>query len=222
MHQHNSDPDEDHPSGEQYFAPQPQADSAPREVIWRLPGGPVRLWTDHGMFAPGRVDRGTDLLARTMDLPPEGEILDLGAGYGPLALAAALRWPAARLTLVEINQRAAALAERNLQLHGVENAEVLVGDAHEVLGERRFDAVICNPPLRSGKVAVLRLLTAAAARLRPGGALWLVVRTAQGAKTLARDLGPHFSAVETVEIRGGYRVFRATVDRDRSPGGEEQ
>lgn len=193
---------------EQYFTAQPSAASAPGQVRWRLPDLEVSFWTDRGVFSKGKVDRGTDLLARVMQLPERGDILDLGAGYGPLGIVAALRYPQARVTLVEINERAAALAERNLALNGVSNAEVLVGDAPEVLGERQFDAVITNPPLRAGKASVRRLLADARRRLRPGGSLWLVARTKQGAKTLARDLEELFTRVEEVELGSGYRVYR--------------
>ena len=195
-------------TGQQYFAAQPEAESAPGVVRWRLPDRIVNLWTDRGVFSRGKVDRGTDLLAREMHLPETGEILDLGAGYGPLGLVAALRSPGARVTLVEVNERAAELARRNLAENGVENAEVLVGAAPEVLGEREFDAVVTNPPLRAGKAEVMRLLRDAAGRLRPGGSLWLVIQTKQGAKALARDLGEFMGEVQTVEISGGYRVMR--------------
>lgn len=193
---------------QQYFAARPGAASAPERVRWTLPDRVVNLWTDRGVFSHGKVDRGTDLLAREMRLPAAGEILDLGAGYGPLGLVAALRSPEARVTLVEVNERAAELAQRNLTENGVENAEVLVGDAPEVLGERKFDAVVTNPPLRAGKVEVRRLLRDAAARLRPGGSLWLVAQTKQGAKTLARELAEFLDEVQTVEVSGGYRVIR--------------
>jgi 16S rRNA (guanine1207-N2)-methyltransferase len=198
------------PSDQQYFEAQPTAESAPAQVRWKLPAGGVNLWTDRGVFSRSKVDRGTDLLARTMRLPASGEILDLGAGYGPLGLVAALRSPAAWVTLVELNERAAELARRNLELNHVTNAEVLVGDAPEVLGERTFDAVVTNPPFRVGKVAMMRLLADAIARLRPGGSLWLVAQTRQGAKTLARDLGAFLPQIETVEISGGYRVIRGS------------
>lgn len=195
--------------GQQYFTSAPTAASKPEEILWRLPDMTVTLWTDRGVFSKGKVDRGTDLLARSMALPAEGEILDLGAGYGPLGVVAGRRSPGARVTLVEINARAAALAERNLALNGVSKAQVLVGDAPEVLGERQFDAIITNPPLRAGKVEVMRLLTDAARRLRPGGSLWFVAQTKQGVKTLARDLGEVLANVEEREIQGGFRVYRA-------------
>ncbi len=200
---------QDHP--DQYFTAQPSAVSAPEQVRWRLPDLEVTLWTDRGVFSRGKVDRGTDLLARVMQLPEAGEILDLGAGYGPLGIVAALRCPQARVTLVEVNERAAALAERNLALNHVNNAEVLVGDAPQVLGDRQFDAIVTNPPLRAGKAAVMRLFADARQRLGPGGSLWFVAQTKQGAKTLAREVGALFTRVEEVELGSGYRVYRASA-----------
>jgi 16S rRNA (guanine1207-N2)-methyltransferase len=196
---------------QQYFTSQPATDSKPEQVTWRLPDRLVTLWTDRGVFSRGKVDRGTELLARTMQLPETGDLLDLGAGYGPLGIVAALRSPQARVTLVEINARAAGLAERNLALNGLTNAEVLVGDAPEVLGERQFDAIVFNPPMHAGKAVLMRLFADARARLRPGGSLWFVAQTKQGAKTLARDLGELFTQVETVALGGGFRVYRATA-----------
>lgn len=212
-------PEETANSG-QYFSEQPTAESRPQQVRWELPDMVVNLWTDRGVFSRRRVDRGTDLLARTMELPAEGEILDLGAGYGPLAIVAARRAPATRVTLVEVNQRAAELARQNLALNQVSNAEVLMGEATKVLGERRFAAIVTNPPLRAGKRVVLRLLSEAATRLEPSGALWLVARTKQGAKTLARDLTAWFGQVEVVAKQGGFRVIKATNVQTINQGGE--
>jgi 16S rRNA (guanine1207-N2)-methyltransferase len=197
-----------------YFSAQPEAESRPRQIEWTLPEGQLRLWVDQAVFAGRRVDRGTDLLARSVDLAGAREVLDLGAGYGPLGLAAALRYPETRVTLVEINERAAALAARNVELNGLSNVEVITGDAPLVLGERSFDAVLSNPPLRAGNEALWRLFTDAAARLTPGGSLWLVIQTKQGAKTWQRDLATLFSEVHTAEVKGGFRVLRAVKSSD--------
>lgn len=196
---------------QQYFAPRPPSQTAPEQVRWELPDLHLNLWTDRGVFSRGKVDRGTELLTRTMVLPQAGDILDLGAGYGPLGLVAALRSPRAHVTLVELNERAADLARRNLVLNGVSNAEILIGDAPSVLGDRTFDAIVTNPPLRTGKTEVMRLLADAVSRMRPGGSLWLVVQTKQGAKTLARDLGQLLPQVETVTIKGGFRVLKGSL-----------
>lgn len=202
-------------TSQHYFSADPQSSSQPVEVEVQVRGLHVRLHSDRGVFSKTHADTGTLLLARHAQLPPRGDILDLGCGYGLLGIVAALASPQASVTLVDINPRAAELARLNCRRHGVKNAEVLIGDAPTVLGDRTFDAVLCNPPYRAGKATVMALLADAARRLNPGGAVWFVGRTKQGIKTLARDVSPEFDQVETVKVKGGYRVMvgrRAEAD----------
>ena len=45
--------------------------------------------------------------------------------------------------------------------------------------------------------------------LRPGGRFYFVARTAQGARTLARDVTEVFGTVRELERKSGYRVYEA-------------
>ncbi len=191
-----------------YFTAQPETPSAPRQFDVAVRGVELTLTSDRGIFSHGRGDPGSLSLAKKMELPETGDILDLGCGYGLLGLIAAKLAPAAHITLVDINERATRLAAENAAANGITNVEVLTGDAPEVLGERTFDAVLCNPPIRAGKDEVFRLLADAAARLQQGGALWLVIRTSQGAKSRIRDIAPLFANVETISRKWGYRIFK--------------
>ncbi|MCE5219202.1 hypothetical protein LLH03_19475 [bacterium] len=38
--------------------------------------------------------------------------------------------------------------------------------------------------------------------------MWIVGRTKQGIKTLARDMSPCFADTRTAEVKSGYRVIR--------------
>jgi len=174
-------------------------------------GRQFRFRTDAGVFSHRFLDRGTRLLLRSLPLPLEGEVLDWGAGYGPIGVVVAAFSPGARVTMVEINARAAALAQGNAERNQAPNVEVLVGDAVEVLGDRRYDAVLTNPPIHAGKSAVTALIRDARERLRPGGELRMVVRTQDGAKSYHRLLSELFDEVVLEDIRGGYRVLCARV-----------
>jgi 16S rRNA (guanine1207-N2)-methyltransferase len=194
---------------EHYFSAQPQVASRPREIVVTARGLTLKLQTDRGVFAHGGLDRGTKLLAGKMELRPGTEVLDWGAGYGPLGLIAASACPECRVTLVEINERAAALAAHNAQALGLKNTEVITGAAPEALGGREFETIISNPPLRAGKSAVEAIIEYAAAHLRPGGELWLVIPTSKGAKTVQQKLAGRFAQAETKTISGGYRILWA-------------
>ena len=191
-----------------YFSEQPDTPSRPREFDISVRGVQLTLVSDRGIFSHGRLDLGSRYLAQKMDLPESGDILDLGCGYGVLGLIAAQLAPGARVTLVDINERATHLAGQNAAANALNNVEVLTGDAPEVLGDRQFDVVLCNPPIRAGKDEVFRLIADAASRLRPGGTLWLVIRTRQGAKSRIREIALLFAKAETVSRKRGYRIFR--------------
>ena len=191
-----------------YFTAQPAARSQPEQFTISVREVELTLTSDRGVFSHGRLDDGTLRLLKKMELPETGDFLDLGCGYGVIGLVAAKLRPDAQVTMVDINERATKLATDNAQANGIGNVDVLTGDAPQVLGERQFDVILCNPPVRVGKPKLYELIADAAERLRPGGVLWMVIHTRQGAKSHLREVAPMFSECETVSRKWGYRVFR--------------
>jgi 16S rRNA (guanine1207-N2)-methyltransferase len=192
-----------------YFTPAPP-DAPARERIIRFEDGGrgYRFRTAPGVFSRGGVDRGTRLLLEAVPSAAEARtILDLGCGYGPLGIVLAGRAPRAHVTLVDVNPRAAALAAANIRDNAVPNAEARTGDGCAPVGEARFDLILLNPPIRAGRAVVLRLMREAHAHLASEGRFYLVARTSQGARTLARLMGEIFGRVREVERGGGFRVY---------------
>ncbi len=191
-----------------YFTAQPQARSQPVQFTISARGVELTLTSDQGVFSHGRLDDGTLRLLKKMELPETGDFLDLGCGYGIIGLVAAKLRPEARITMVDINERATKLAVANAQTNGITNVKVITGDAPQVLGERQFDVILCNPPIRIGKSKLYELIADATKRLRPGGVLWMVIHTRQGAKSHLREVAPMFSECHTVSRKWGYRIFK--------------
>ncbi len=80
------------------------------------------LTTDTGVFGRAAVDPGTLFLLRRAPSPPlSGELLDLGTGYGPIAVTLGLRSPEARVWAVDVNRRALELAAGNAHAAGATN-----------------------------------------------------------------------------------------------------
>jgi 16S rRNA (guanine1207-N2)-methyltransferase len=135
--------------------------------------------------------------------------LDLGCGYGPIGIAAARLATEGKVYMVDVNERAAGLARRNLITNEITNAEVGVGDALDPVRGLTFDHVVTNPPIRTGKANVYRLIDEAQKALKSGGSIWVVIQTKQGAPSMKKRLGELFSQVDDVERQAGFHVFRA-------------
>lgn len=198
-----------------YFSARPTAPSRPRELHVRLRGHNWVFLTDRGVFAADAVDAGTKLLIETMTIHPSDVVLDLGCGYGPVGVVAATLAHRGHVVLVDINERAVGLARENVRRAGLTNADVLLGDGCAPVRGQRFDVIVTNPPIRAGKATVRRLVREAWAQLQSGGRFFFVARTAQGAKTLAREVATVFGTVTEMARASGYRVYAATKEEPR-------
>jgi 16S rRNA G1207 methylase RsmC len=197
---------------DQYFSAEPSAPSRPRELRVRLAGREVDVVTDGGVFSAERLDLGTSVLLREVPDPPaEGELLDLGCGWGPLALALGLSSPRARVWAVDVNPRARELTAANAARLRLANLRVAA--PQEVPDEVRFTAIWSNPPIRIGKEQLHGLLLRWLPRLADGGQAHLVVQRHLGADSLHRWLADELAAddgwsVERAGSAKGFRVLR--------------
>jgi 16S rRNA (guanine1207-N2)-methyltransferase len=191
-----------------YFTARPDAPHRPGRVHVVLPDVHLELQTDSGTFSPDRLDAGTRLLLETAPPPPAaGHLLDLGCGYGPLALVLAARSPGATVWAVDVNERALELCAANARRAGLPNVRcVRPGDPAL---PARFGLIWSNPPIRIGKAALHELLAGWLARLAPGGAACLVVQRNLGADSLQRWLAEAGWPARRLAARGGYRVLAA-------------
>src|ERR1700716_4526438 len=97
-----------------YFDPAPAVASKPRKVHLHVGELAIELLADRAVFGSRGIDLGTLVLLREAPPPPaRGEILDLGSGYGPIAIALARQAPDARLWAVDVNERALELTKAN-------------------------------------------------------------------------------------------------------------
>lgn len=204
--------------GEHYFTEQPDAASRPGSVDLVLPDLHLRLRTDKGMFSPGRIDPGTRILLETVPAPPAtGNLLDLGCGYGPIALTLAKRSPSAMVFGVDVNERALEAAKINATAAGLDN--VRFSQAEEVDPGLRFSVLWSNPPIRIGKPALHTLLTTWLDRLTPDGRGYLVVQKHLGSDSLQRWLIAEGRPTERVASRSAYRVLAVSARTEGSGNG---
>ena len=197
-------------SNEQYFAAQPASELNLRTFHARLAGQAYELTTASGIFSPERIDTGTEvLLANTPAPPPGGNLLDLGCGWGPIALTLAIAAPRATVWAVDVNERALDLVRRNARSLGLDNVNACTPD--NVPTDLGFMTIWSNPPIRVGKNELHGLLERWLPRLEPGTDAWLVVQRNLGSDSLQRWLEatyPDEFAFTRAATNKGYRVLR--------------
>ncbi len=194
-----------------YFNPKPEVASRPHTVRLHAAGVDMELQTDRGVFGARRIDLGTLMLLKEAPPPPaEGEILDLGAGYGPITIVLAKAAPRARVWAVDVNERALELARANVETAGLSNVTVAAPDDDPE--SVRSAAIYSNPPVRIGKAALHELLERWLDRLAPGGAAFLVVQRNLGSDSLATWLAASGRAVARVKSKKGYRILRVAAE----------
>ncbi|MEZ0070992.1 class I SAM-dependent methyltransferase [Planotetraspora sp. GP83] len=193
-----------------YFEERPQAASRPGQVTLVLPDLHLRLETDRGVFSPDRVDAGTRVLLETVPPPPaEGDLLDLGCGYGPIALTMASRAPGATVWAVDVNRRSVELCERNAKSAGLDKVRPVHVD--DMPDDVRFRAIWSNPAIRIGKAALHEMLTRWLDRLTPDGAAHLVVQKHLGSDSLQRWLTDQGWPTTRLASRAAYRILKVTA-----------
>jgi 16S rRNA G1207 methylase RsmC len=194
--------------GSHYFADRPSTPSQQRPVRIELEDVELELTSDTGVFSAGRLDPGTRVLLEHAPNPPAGEVLDLGCGYGPIAVTLARREPGARIWAVDVNERALSLTAGNAEKAGAER--VLARKPEDVPEDVRFDALYSNPPIRSGKAELHAMLQQWLPRLTEQGVAHLVVAKNLGADSLAKWLTGSGFPTGKLRSNRGYRLLEVT------------
>ncbi|GAA1969898.1 methyltransferase [Isoptericola halotolerans] len=196
-----------------YFTAEPASDAERRTLSVHLAGTAVELEVASGVFSPGGLDKGTRVLLDEVPAPPAGDLLDLGCGWGPIALTMALRNPDASVWAVDVNRRALDLARRNADRLGVAD-RVRAVTPDEVPDDVTFAALWSNPPIRVGKQVLHEMLRRWLPRLLPGGApggAWMVVSKNLGSDSLARWIETELALpTERTTSSKGFRILHTT------------
>jgi 16S rRNA (guanine1207-N2)-methyltransferase len=199
----------------QYFEESPEIASRRQSVRLTVDGAELELTTDRGVFSIDRVDAGTRVLLDVAPPPPPtGALLDLGCGYGPIALTLGLRSPGATVWAVDVNERARELTALNAAAAGLTNVRCCA--PADVPAELTFATIWSNPPIRVGGDTLHGLLTEWLDRLEVDATGWLVVKRNLGADSLATWLSS--AGFPTVRSRSkkGYGILAARRSGPRS------
>lgn len=195
-----------------YFTSQPNAQKNEKILEVKLKGNTLKLYTDSGVFSKDRVDYGSQVMIDAIDVTvfPNEKVLDMGCGYGPVGLSLAKAYPDLTIHMVDVNERALALAKKSADLNQIENRQIYPSYIYEEVKESAFGAIISNPPIRAGKEVVHQIISEAYHHLADKGVLIIVIQKKQGAPSAKQKMIDVFGNVERIGLDKGYWVLQAT------------
>ena len=195
-----------------YFSEDPEVERREREVVFEVGGKVISAKSVSGTFSTSGLDQGTKVLLTLHEyFPKTGEVLDIGSGWGPIALSIASLCPKTKVFAVDVNGRAISQTKENASRLGLTNVFAYLPE--QLDKNLEFDAIWSNPPIRIGKKALHALMRDYLPRLKGGGSAYLVVQKQLGAESFQKWLSTEFQGFEVSKVANskGYRVIRATA-----------
>ncbi|GAA6112875.1 MAG: class I SAM-dependent methyltransferase [Apilactobacillus sp.] len=196
-----------------YYTPNPNVVHELHTWNFNLLGNNLTFTTDNGVFSKRTVDFGSKTLVESvnMDKIPDGNVLDLGCGYGPMAIALAKHHPDRVFEMVDVNNLALELAVKNAEQNHVANVKIHNSNIYETV-EDKFAAIITNPPVRAGKDVVDGMIEGAVSHLVPNGTLTVVLQKKQGAPSAKKLMTSLFGNCEIIKKNKGYYILESVYN----------
>ncbi len=194
----------------QYFENSADLEHELKTFDFTLKGNNLKFTSDSGVFSRQTIDFGSRVLIEAIDFSnvPQGNILDVGCGYGPIGLALAKNQSTRQVTMTDVNLRALDLAKKNAQANNIENVEIFESNVYEQISDK-YALVVSNPPIRAGKDVVSGIIAKAQEHLLDNGELWIVIQKKQGAPSAKKLMKDTYGNVDVVTRDKGYYILRS-------------
>lgn len=196
----------------QYFDNTPDLEHELKKFDFTLRNHNLKFISDSGVFSRQTIDYGSRVLIEAIDFQsiPEGDILDVGCGYGPIGLALAKEQKSRQVTMVDVNLRALDLAKQNAANNSIENVDIFESDVYKDV-DKKYALIVSNPPVRAGKNVVTAILEESKNYLLNSGELWIVLQKKQGAPSAKKLMEKTFGNVEIVVRDKGYYILKSKL-----------
>ena len=191
--------------------PMNEVEKLKRDIVFtaKLRGFDFTFHSTWGLFSPRRIDDGSYLLIKHMEISKDDVSIDLGCGYGAIGIAIAKLSPAGRVHMIDKDYVALEFARKNAKINALTNCKVYPSNAFsEVPGDVRFDSVAANLPAQTGKELLSIILHDARERLKPGGRIY-VVTLSHLRKFIRRNLEEIFGNYQKLKQAKTYTVAMA-------------
>jgi 16S rRNA G1207 methylase RsmC len=193
---------------EHYYTEKPTSPLREENIFVYLPDKKYSFVTASGLFSRDHLDIATKLLIEKCDLSNAKKILDLGSGWGVVAVVLKHRNPNLIVCATDINERAVRYTKKNAE----KNRLSLVTKKSDVLKnweEEMFDVILTNPPYAAGRKICYSFIEESFNHLNKNGSLQLVARHQKGGKMLSIHMEEIFGNVSTLSIKSGFRIYKS-------------
>ncbi|MDR0127129.1 class I SAM-dependent methyltransferase [Bacillus zhangzhouensis] len=194
-----------------YYTEKPSVKSNKQTWDFTLRNRTFTFTSDSGVFSKKEVDYGSRLLIEAFEEPElDGDVLDVGCGYGPIGLSLANEMTSRTIHMIDVNERAVELSKENAKHNRIDNVRIYQSDLFSnVHSSAAFASILTNPPIRAGKKVVHAIFEKSADHLLPEGELWVVIQKKQGGPSAIEKLEQLFGEVAVVMKKKGYYVIKA-------------
>ncbi len=201
----------------QYFTNDPNIRSHERIISCYFNETKFDFISDNGVFSKSEIDQGSLVFLKTVTkfYNFQGNILDLGSGYGTIGLILAHFYKRAKFLLADVNTRACALARENAKRFNLSNVEIRETDCFSNITEK-FDYILINPPIRAGKKIIYEMFSQAYSHLTADGKLLIVIRKNQGAETASKFIQSVFNNCTLIDRNKGYYIYEAKKELSKA------
>ncbi len=192
---------------EHYYSNQPTSESEERILEYKIKDKTIFFLSDNGVFSKNHVDFATNLLINTiLNEEIKGALLDVGCGYGAIGITLA-KFFTISLTMLDINQRALGLAEKNATKNKIKDVKIIESDGFQNIN-KKYDIIVTNPPIRAGKEVTYKIYSESQNHLNENGKFYLVINKKHGAPSTIKYLKELFSNVEILDKKAGFNVIK--------------
>ena len=168
-------------------------------------GHDFTFFSRRGLFSHDEIDANSLLLVE--NIPKiEGQLLDLGCGFGAIGIILAKINEKVNLTGCDINRIAVCIAKKNAAINGI-NARYIHSDCFDSI-KGFFDTIALNPPIHAGKEVMYKMFKQAKKHLTTNGAFYIVIKKKHGAASCLRYLREIYEYCEPVYKKKGAYVIK--------------
>lgn len=194
-----------------YYSKKPSSKSNPKKITTKIGPHNLTFITDAGVFSKTKIDKGSEVLihAARQSKFIEGNLLDVGCGYGPIGIGLAKTYPNRLIEMIDINERAIDLSNYNARINEIDNAVIYESNIFETVKNKKFAGIISNPPIRAGKKVVHKILEEAYNHLAKDGKLQIVIQRKQGAPSAKKKMREVYGNVQRIDLEKGYWVLES-------------